>query len=64
MRRHHLLAPLLAASLAVSPACAHKQLTNRQVAYGAIVVGLVVIVVIAASVSHCEENGCTDNLRF
>lgn len=64
MRRRDLLAPLLATSLALSPACAHKQLTNRQIAYGAVVAGLIVIVVIAASVSHCEENGCTDNLHF
>ena len=55
---------MLAASLALSPACGHKQLTNRQVAYGAVVVGFVALIVVAASASHCSETGCLDGLSF
>ena len=64
MRRHHLLAPLLAASLALSPACAHHRPTNRQLGYAAIITGFIALALIAASASHCEDNACLDGLSL
>lgn len=44
--------------LGLAPGCAHHQLTNRQVAIGVGVAALAAIVIVAATASHCEENGC------
>jgi hypothetical protein len=44
--------------IALGTGCAHKQLTNRQVAIGIGVAAIVVIIIYAASQSHCLDNSC------
>ncbi len=53
---------VMAAGLASG--CAHHQPTNRQLGYGVAVGAFVVLIIVAASASHCEENNCLDGISF
>ena len=51
-------------AMGLASGCAHHQPTNRQLGYGVAIGAFVVLIIIAASASHCEQNNCLDGHRI